>query len=126
MQVLQCGCTGELLGWYEVVYEDGLPEVIPVRYGINILEWNWGTLKSDNSYCYGADLVACGQGQDSPVNFFAVERTSPRLGKVIREVRLKGSSQFRGAVPGFENAFGEVIPNNAVLLKAISYTRARG
>ncbi len=118
--------SADLLGWYEVVYEDGLPEVIPVRYGINILEWNWGTLKSANSYCYGADLVACGQGESSPVNFFAVEWTSPRLGKIIREVRLKGSSQFRGAVPGFENAFGEVIPNNAVLLKAISYTRARG
>jgi hypothetical protein len=100
--------------------------VIPVRYGINILEWNWGASKSVNSYCYGADLVACGRGENSPVNFFAMEWTSPRLGKVIREIRLKGSSQFRGAVPGFENAFGEVIPNNAVILKAISYTRARG
>ena len=118
--------SADLLGWYEVVYEDGLPEVIPVRYGINILEWNWGASKSVNSYCYGADLVPCGQGEDSPVNFFAVEWTSPRLGKVIREVRVKGSSQFRGAVPGFENAFGEVIPNNAILLKAISCTRARG
>jgi hypothetical protein len=54
-----------------------------------------------------------------------MEWTSPRLGKVIQEIRLKGSSRFRGAVPGFENAFGEVIPINAVLLKAISYTRAR-
>jgi hypothetical protein len=118
--------SADLLGWYEVAYEDGLPDVIPVRYGINILEWNWGASKSVNSYCYGADVVHCGQGEDSPVTFFAMEWTSPRLGKAIREVRLKGSSQFRGAVPGFENAFGEVIPNNAVLLKAISYTRARG
>lgn len=73
-----------------------------------------------------AVLVACGEGEHSPLTFFATEWTSPRLGKVIQEVRLKGSSRFRGAVPGFENAFGEVIPNNAVLLKAISYTRARG
>ena len=117
--------SADLLGWYEVVYEDGLPEVIPVRYGINILEWNWGAAKSVGSYCYGADLVACGQGEDSPVTFFAMEWTSPRLGKAIQEIRLKGSSRFRGAVPGFENAFGEVIPNNAILLKAISCTRAR-
>jgi Glycosyl hydrolase family 20, domain 2/Glycosyl hydrolase family 20, catalytic domain len=118
--------SADLLGWYEVVYEDGLPDVIPVRYGTNILEWNWGSSKSASSYCYGADLVDCGQGENSSVTFFALEWISPRLGKVIREVRLKGSSQFRGAVPGFENAFGEIIPNNAILLKAISYTRARG
>ena len=117
--------SADLLGWYEVVYEDGLPEVIPVRYGINILEWNWGTSKTSGSYCYGADLVSCGQGNNNPITFFAMEWTSTRLGKVIQEVRLKGSSQFRGAVPGFENAFGDVIPNNAILLKAISYTRAR-
>jgi hypothetical protein len=117
--------SADLLGWYEVVYEDGLPEVIPVRYGINILEWNWGASKNFGSYCYGADLVACGQGDNSPITFFAVEWTSSRLGKVIQEVRLVGSSKFRGAVPGFEDAFGEVIPNNAILLKAISYTRAR-
>jgi len=29
------------------------------------------------------------------------------------------------AVPGFENAYGEVIPNNAVILKAISFTQRR-
>lgn len=118
--------SADLLGWYEVVYEDGLPEVIPVRYGINILEWNWGAEKTAGSYCYGADLVACGQQGNNRITFFAMEWMSPRLGKVIREIRLKGSTQFRGAVPGFENAFGEVIPNNAILLKAISYTRARG
>ena len=118
--------SADLLGWYEVVYEDGLPEVIPVRYGINILEWNWGASKNSGSYCYGADVVPCGQGDNSPVTFFAAEWTSSRLGKLIQEVRLVGSSKFRGAVPGFEDAFGEVIPNNAILLKAISYTRARG
>src|SRR5207249_6256501 len=34
--------SADLLGWYEVEYEDGLPEIIPIRYGVNILEWNWG------------------------------------------------------------------------------------
>lgn len=117
--------SADLLGWYEVVYEDGLPEVIPLRYGVNILEWNWGRQPAAGKYCYGADLVACGREEQNPITFFALEWTSPRLGKVIREVRLKGSTRFQGAVPGFENAFGEVIPNNAVLLKAISYVKKR-
>ncbi len=118
--------SADLLGWYEVIYEDGLPEVIPVRYGINILEWNWGTSQSAGNYCYGADLVSCGQDGKSAITFFALEWMSPRLGKVIKEIRLKGSARFRGAVPGFENSFGEIIPNNAVLLLAISCTQKRG
>ena len=116
--------TADLLGWYEVVYEDGLPEVIPIRYGVNILEWNWGK-RPAGRYCYGADLVACGAEKQNPITFFAFEWASPRLGKIIQQVRLKGSKGFRGAVPGFENAFGEVIPNNAVILKAISYVKKR-
>jgi glycosyl hydrolase family 20 len=116
--------SADLLGWYEVVYEDGLPEVIPIRYGVNILEWNWGKQPAGR-YCYGADLVACGAEEQNPITFFAFEWTSPRLGKMIQEVRMKGSKGFRGAVPGFENAFGEVIPNNAIILKAISYVKKR-
>jgi len=119
------GDTADLLGWYEVVYEDGLPEVIPIRYGVNILEWNWGQEKGGGKYCYGADRVICGQAGESPISFFACEWTSPRLGKVIREIRLKGSTRFQGGSPGFENAYGDVIPNNAVILKALSYVRKR-
>jgi hypothetical protein len=118
--------SADLLGWYEVIYEDGLPEVIPVRYGVNILEWSWGAAQAAGAYCYGADRVACGQRDQNPITFFAMEWTSPRLGKVIKEVRLKGSTRFRGAVAGFENAFGEIIPNNAVILKAISFVKKRG
>jgi hypothetical protein len=35
--------TAELVGWYEVTYEDGLAETVPIRYGVNILEegWKW-------------------------------------------------------------------------------------
>ena len=117
--------SADLLGWYEVVYEDGLPEVIPLRYGINILEWNWGKKSDARTYCYGADLVACGQDSHNPLTFFALEWKNPRLGKIIQEVRLKGTSRFRGAVPGFENAFGDIIPNNAIILKAISFVKAR-
>lgn len=117
--------SADLLGWYEVVYEDGFLGVIPIRYGVNILEWNWGKEQPGAKYCYGADLVACGLKEQNPITFFAFEWKSPRLGKVIQEVRMKGSMRFRGAVPGFENSFGEVIPGNAVILKALSYVRRR-
>jgi len=118
--------SADLLGWYEVVYEDGLPELIPIRYGVHLLEWNWRSHPARGAYCYGADEVACGQKGENPISFFAFEWTSPRLGQVIREVNLKGSKGFRGAVPGFENAFGKVISNNAVMLKAISFVKKRG
>ncbi len=55
--------TSDLLGWYEVIFEDGFRSVIPVQYGVNILEWNPGGEKSfdhregrtgspQNAYCY--------------------------------------------------------------------------
>ncbi len=118
--------SADLLGWYEVVYEDGLPEIIPIRYGVNILEWNWIKGQPARAYCPAADEVVCGQAPDGPITFFAYEWASPRLGKVVEEVRLHGSNRFRGAVKGFENAFGDVIPNNAVILKAISMVPRRG
>jgi Glycosyl hydrolase family 20, domain 2/Glycosyl hydrolase family 20, catalytic domain len=118
--------SADLLGWYEVIYDDGLPELIPIRYGVNILEWNWRAHPARGTYCYGADEVACGRDGGSPISFFSLEWTNPRLGQVIREVNLKGSKRFRGAVPGFENAFGKVIPNNAVMLKAVSFVKKRG
>lgn len=118
--------SADLLGWYEVVYDDGLPELIPIRYGVNILEWNWRSHQTRKAYCYGADEVVCGQHNGDPISFFAFEWKSPRLGKVIREVNLKGSKGFRGAVHGFKNTFGKVISNNAVMLKAVSYVKRRG
>ena len=33
--------SADLLGFYEVVYEDDFVTTIPIRYGVNILEWNW-------------------------------------------------------------------------------------
>ncbi|HTV56523.1 MAG TPA: family 20 glycosylhydrolase, partial [Terriglobia bacterium] len=118
--------SADLLGWYEILYEDGFTERAPIRYGINILEWNWGNSKPAGKYCYDAELVNCSGPGGSPVTFFAYEWASPRLGKVIQEVRLKGSTRFRGAVPGFENRFGKLISGNAVMLKAISYVPRRG
>ena len=62
--------TSDLLGWYEIVYEDGFRINVPIQYGVNILEWNSGrennfdkregeTGSPQNIYCYQADQVQC-------------------------------------------------------------------
>jgi len=117
--------TADLLGWYEVVYEDDFVTTIPIRYGVNILEWNWDKRISYDDYCYNADPVAVGREEDRQVTFFAFEWVNPRLGKVIKEIRLKGTSGFRGGTNGFNNEVGPVIASNAVMLTAISIVKKR-
>jgi hypothetical protein len=91
--------TSELLGWYEVVYEDGYIETIPVRYGLNILDWNWQqriiskaapkVKYSQSQYAYNAYAVNCATASSEPVTFFAYEWVNPRFGKPVKEVSLK-------------------------------------
>jgi hypothetical protein len=68
--------TADLLGWYEVVYADGFVTTIPIRYGVNIQEWNWAARTSARDYCYAADPVALGGAGDKAVTFFAYEWTN--------------------------------------------------
>ncbi len=117
--------TADLLGWYEVVYEDGFVATIPIRYGVNILECNWDKRVSPNDYCYGADAIDVGGGTNNRITFFAFEWINPRLGKVIQEIRLKGTTGFRGAPSDYINGWGPVIESNAVILKAISMVQKR-
>jgi hypothetical protein len=117
--------TADLLGWYEVVYEDGFVTTIPIRYGVNIMEWNWDQRVSYKDYCYGADAVSVGSDSTNGVTFFALEWINPRLGKVIREIRLKGTTGFRGGSDRYDNEWGQVIKSNAVILKAISMVQKR-
>jgi hypothetical protein len=117
--------TADLLGWYEVVYEDGFVTTIPVRYGVNIQEWNWDKHTSARDYCYGADAVPVGGPENRRITFFAYEWTNPRLGKAIKEVRLKGTTGFRGAPPGYTDDYGPAIPINGIILKAISVVKRR-
>ncbi len=117
--------TADLLGWYEVVYEDGFVATIPIRYGVNIQEWNWDKRTAAGDYCYGADAVPLGGAENRRITFFAFEWPNPRPGKVIKEVRLKGTTGFRGASRGFNDDYGPTIPNNAVILKAISVVKRR-
>lgn len=118
--------TADLLGWYEVVYDDGFVSTIPIRYGVNILEWNWDRRASAHDYCYNADAVAVGDHATNSVTFFAYEWVNPRLGKVIQEIRLKGTTGFRGGSDDFNNDMGPVIASNAVILAALCVVRKRG
>ncbi|HEV7737744.1 MAG TPA: family 20 glycosylhydrolase, partial [Chlamydiales bacterium] len=118
--------TADLLGWYEVVYEDDFVTTIPIRYGVNILEWNWDQRVSANDYCYNADALAVGGGAKDRVTFFAYEWINPRLGKVIKEIRLKGTTGFRGGSDDYNNDVGPVIASNAVILTALSIVKKRG
>ncbi len=115
----------DLLGWYEVIYEDNFVVTIPIRYGVNILEWNWDQRDSAKDLCYGADAVAVGDRATSCVTFFAYEWVNPRLGKVIQEIRLKGTTGFRGGSDDFDNSQGSVIASNAVILAALSMVKMR-
>ncbi|MFC1712073.1 glycoside hydrolase family 20 zincin-like fold domain-containing protein [Candidatus Poribacteria bacterium] len=108
----------DLLGWYEVVYEDGFIETIPIRYGVNILEWQWARDGGPNGLCYEADPVNCAADGKEPVTFFAFEWLNPRFGKIIQEIRLKGSKNFR-------NFRGQIIASNGIALLAMSIVKKR-
>lgn len=106
--------TADLLGHYEVLYEDGFVATIPIRYGVNILERTWVRSGAPQSYCYRADPVAC----DDDSVFFAYEWSNPRLDKPIKSVTFHGSS-------GYRSTNGKRLGDNAVLLKALSAVTAR-
>ena len=91
--------TAELLGWYEVVFDDGYIETIPIRYGVNILDWetaqriiNGEKGKSkygQDKYAYNAKIISCSKNKKNPISFFAFEWKNSRFGKKIKEVNLK-------------------------------------
>ena len=124
--------SADLLGWYEIVYEDGLKEIVPIQYGVNILEWNPGGEKSlDNregdtgspqqAYCYEADPVVCsGDMKNNPITFFAFEWVNPRFGKVIKEVNLHGSQNYQATQQDYGKVVTEPMASNAIFLAGIS------
>ncbi len=109
--------TADLLGWYEVVYHDGLVETIPVRYGINIMDWGWRQRivrnekekihYNQDKYAYAADAVPVSADSANPITFFAHEWKNPRFGESISEIRLR-------AVQGGQNG------DNSIVLLAVS------
>lgn len=124
--------TSDLLGWYEIIYEDDLKDIIPIRYGINILEWNPGGEKSidrgegttgalQNAYCYEADPVICSRDKgENSVYFFEYEWVNRRLGKKIKEINLKGTCGFYRSAGYLKAEGGPLAPPNAIFLGAIN------
>ena len=123
----------DLLGWYEIVYEDGFKETIPIQYGVNILEWNPGGLKSldtlegetgapQKAYCYEADPISC---SDKGAAFCAFEWVNKRYGKAIKEVNLYGSSGYRTLQQDYGTVVTEPMKSNAIFLAAISKVKKR-
>lgn len=113
--------TADLLGWYEVVYEDGFVATAPVRFGWNILPATWiqkpdivakGNAKGF-SYAYAAEMVA--EGDHS---LFAFEWVNPRFGRVIKEIRLHGTNRF-------VDTRGKPVSNNAIMLAGIKIVKKR-
>ncbi len=129
--------TPDLLGWYEIVYEDGFKAIVPIQYGVNILEWNPGGEKSldkrvgrtgapQNAYCYMADPISCSSNEnDNPITFFAFEWVNPRFGKKIKEVNVYGSVNYQYIQSSENSPKTKPMPSNAILLTGISKVKKR-
>ena len=124
--------TSDLLGWYEVVYDDGFRINVPVQYGVNILEWNPGgegrldknegeTGSPQNVYCYSADPVVCSSAATArPVTFFAFEWSNPRFGKRIKEVNLYGSVNYQATQTDYGKPEYKPMKSNAIMLAGLT------
>jgi len=129
--------TPDMLGWYEVIYEDGYREIIPIQYGVNILEWNAGdsnsldtregeTGSAQNAYCYLGDAVQCSSDEkNKPITFFAFEWVNPRFGKVIKEVNMHGSINYQAQQQDYGKVVSAPMQSNAILLAGISKVKKR-
>ncbi len=120
--------TSDLLGWYEIVYEDGLQISLPVRYGINILDWQAAERTMDaweqgntgfpqTVYAYLAQAVEGSKDTTHSRLVYRYEWTNPRPGKTIRHINLKASDRFR-------NSEGRLLEANAMILLAVELVRA--
>lgn len=130
----------DILGWYRIIYEDGLEESIPIEYEVNIREWSLlGTdpktgkrsqwlitmpWTAAGALCYEGDMVNCSGNQDKELNFFAYEWRNPRFGIKIKEVYLEGS---KGSVVAAKEDFftPKELDDNAVALIALSCVTKR-
>ena len=129
--------TSDLLGWYEIVYEDGYRITVPVQYGVNILEWNPGgddrldknegeTGSPQNVYCYNADPVLCSSGTSgSQVTFFAYEWVNPRFGKIIKEVNLCGTVNYQATQTNYGVPEYAPMKSNAILLAGLTKVKKK-
>jgi hypothetical protein len=117
--------SADVLGWYELRYEDGYTETIPIHYGINIAQWDWQSRREDRQYCYGADPITVSRQTANSITMFAYEWLNPRPGKIVTELRLSGTRGFRGADADYTDHYGPVIDDNAIMLLAVSIVNSR-
>jgi hypothetical protein len=129
--------SADLLGWYEIVYEDGFKDIVPIQYGVNILEWNprgesrldkkeGDTGAAQNMYCYMADPVICSSGSnENPITFFAYEWVNKRFGKKIKEVNLNGTVNYQALTKDYGTPVTKPMKSNAILLAGISRVKKR-
>jgi Glycosyl hydrolase family 20, domain 2/Glycosyl hydrolase family 20, catalytic domain len=117
--------SADVLGWYEVVYEDGYAQTIPIRYGVDIGELTWQSRGADRDYCYGADPLIVSKEGAKRITMFACEWENARPGKAVSEIRLNGTTGFRGADADYTDHYGPIIVDNAIVLAAISMVRSR-
>ncbi len=113
--------TAELLGWYEIVYNDGFIITIPIRYGVNILDWNvysriinkkkGKTKYGQNKYAYEATDISVSKSK-KPITFFVYEWENKRPGKIIKEINLKAVNHKSKS-------------DNAVILLAVSVVESK-
>ena len=124
--------AADVLGWYEIVYEDEFREIIPIQYGVNILEWNPGGEKSLNknegetgsaqkTYSYEADAINCSSNEkENPITFFAFEWVNKRFGKKIKEVNIYGTVNYQALQQEYSKPVTEPAPSNAIILIGLS------
>ena len=129
--------SADLLGWYEIVYEDGYTINVPIQYGVNILEWNpYGDSRLDklegetgapqNMYCYEADPIICSSDSKvDPVTFFALEWVNPRFGKIIKEVNLHGTVNYQATQTDYSKPVTKPMKSNAIMLAGITKVKKR-
>ena len=77
----------ELLGWYEIVYADGLTRCAEVRYGENVAAWNEGY-----QLLYHAREAEAGElPGGGPLVIWGLEWTNPRPAVAVESVTLHGA-----------------------------------
>ena len=124
--------AADVLGWYEIVFEDGLKEIVPIQYGVNLLEWNPGGEKNLNLnegetgsqqriYSYEGDAINCSSDRKgNPITFFAFEWVNKRFGKKIKEVNLHGTINYLSLQSDYSKPVTEPMHSNAIMLVGLS------
>ncbi len=84
--------AAELLSWYELRYADGLTRTAEVRFGLNLLEWNYGFEARYDAPLYHAREIRAGVLPDGrPAVIWGFEWTNPRPEIVIESMVVRGA-----------------------------------